>query len=131
MYPKLKLGGVLMGSTASLNRSRSALARNLPKRGWTVDGSSAKMGQFSLTLGTDGWRLAKDGKEIASGAYGPNQMGAVRAAVEMAGGSMPTLPLGTRTRKPLTDEQKAKLREKRQAARKAKTAGSPSTAETA
>ena len=120
-----------MGSATSLNRSRSALARNLPKRGWTVDGSTAKMGEFSLTLGTDGWRLSKEGKEIASGAYGPNQMGAVRAAVEAAGGSMPTLPLGTRTRKPLTEEQKAKLRAKRQAARKANITESAGTTETA
>lgn len=102
------------GNVMDIARSRGALVRNLPKRGWTVDGSTAKMGDFTLTLGGEGWVLMKGGKETASGAYGPTQMGDVRRAVERAGGSMPTIPGAKKARKPLTEEQKAKLREKRQ-----------------
>ena len=82
-------------STTKLGKQKRALAKNLPLRGWKGSGELFKNGNLTISLRKDGWILFKDmdGKdtEIASGAYGRNQMNDVRKAVKRNGGQIEVL----------------------------------------
>lgn len=70
---------------AGNGRARSALMRNLPKKGWSVEGDSGTFGNLSLSFGEDKWKMTKDGDEIATGDYGRTQMADVKKAAKDAG----------------------------------------------
>ncbi len=44
---------------ADVNKSRQALARNLPARGFTMDGLRGTCGEFQIILGDTGWVMKK------------------------------------------------------------------------
>lgn len=102
------------------NRARTALMNNLPKKGWEVDGDVGTFEDLTIKFGDEEWTMTqkKDKKtiDVASGAYGKTQMNEVKKAAASAGSAFaPTGKGGGQGRKPLSEEQKQKMREKRQA----------------
>lgn len=74
---------------AESGRARVALARNLPKRGWSFEGNEGTFQDLKIVLGEDGWVMTKTegGKQVdvATGAYGRVQMNDVKKAAQSAG----------------------------------------------
>lgn len=70
---------------AGNGRARSALMRNLPKKGWAVDGDVGTFGNLKLDFGEASWTMTKEGEEVTSGEYGRTQMADVKKAAKDAG----------------------------------------------
>lgn len=66
-------------------RARSALMRNLPKKGWTISGDEGTFQDLKLSFGPNQWTMTKDGAEVKSGEYGRTQMTDVAGAAREAG----------------------------------------------
>lgn len=78
------------------NRARSALVRNLPKKGWEFDGNEGSFKDLKIVLGDEEWSMTKveGGKsvDVATGFYGKTQMNEVKKAANSAG--QPFAPVG-------------------------------------
>jgi hypothetical protein len=59
--------------------------RNLPKKGWAVDGDVGTFQDLKIDFGEANWILSKEGDEVASGEYGRTQMADVKKAAKDAG----------------------------------------------
>lgn len=80
-------------------QARAALARNLPKVGFTqTDPNTFKTKEgLTVALSDSGWSLLKDGKQSTSGAYGTTQMQDVRKACSKLGVALGKVPKSTGT----------------------------------
>lgn len=70
---------------AGNGRARSALMRNLPKKGWAVDGDVGTFEDLKVDFGEANWVMSKGGDEVATGEYGRTQMADVKKAAKDAG----------------------------------------------
>lgn len=70
---------------AGNGRARSALMRNLPKKGWSVDGNVGTFQDLKIDFGESTWIMSKGGSEVSSGEYGRTQMADVKKAAIDAG----------------------------------------------
>lgn len=110
------------------NRARSALMRNLPKKGWDVQGEEATFKDLTLKFGDDTWTMTKkEGKsqvEVGSGTFGKTQMADVKDAAAKAGSAFAESSGGGGGGggRQMSEEAKKAMREKRQAAAEARKA---------
>lgn len=88
---------------ADVNKSRQALARNLPARGFTMDGLKGTCGEFQIILGDTGWVMKKGSEEIGSAAYGPTQMSDVRTLMKKNGVTLDVVPQAKKERDPAAE----------------------------
>ena len=70
---------------AGNGRARSALMRNLPKKGWLVEGNIGTYEELKIDFGESKWSLFKKDDNIAEGEYGRSQMAEVKKAAKSAG----------------------------------------------
>ena len=119
-------------------QARAALMRNLPKKGWTVDGDVGKFKDLTIEFGADNWVMSqsKDGAmtEVATGDYGKTQMADVKKAASAAGSPFAPVSGGGaaaggegKPARQMSEETRQKMREKRQAAAAARKAAKDDT----
>jgi hypothetical protein len=70
---------------ADSNRSRTMLMKNLPKKGWSIDGNAGTFKELRIDFGDNEWTIYKDDKPAVTGDYGRTQMADVRAACKSLG----------------------------------------------
>lgn len=109
---------------AGNGRARSALMRNLPKKGWSVEGDKGTFGDISVDFGESNWKMSKGGAEIASGDYGRTQMADVKKAAKEAGSPFdPAGGGGGKAPKKASGDAKAKQAAAKKNAKKAEEPG--------